>query len=269
VDALGRHEPVIRTTPHIARSTAIDISDTIPTMVGLIDVDDVATEGPSKNHDACVDKVSHHTAVATVIAAIEAVTRLAREPSMRRTARDKVSRLARAMAVAVHEASVRATSNAHAVIAQEYAPSPPFRWNSLKWWAHSDRGTTEATTMTLATAERSTCRRTCRHPLERRKVTTAGSVAATPIRTLARERRAKRITVVKASWPDAREARGSARAKCSEVFWRPTPATTKRVQVERTKSEPERSRVEASLPLPTRPVACIRSRTPARAIARR
>jgi hypothetical protein len=47
---------------------------------------------------------------------------------------------------------------------------------------------------------------------------TVGSVAATPINTATREMTAKSATVVKASWLDGRDARGTARAKCSEVF---------------------------------------------------
>lgn len=97
----------------------------------------------------------------------------------------------------------------------------------------------------------------------------AGSDTATPVKTAVREIRAKTITAVKASVLAGRDARGTACAKCSEVFCSPMPATTKRAQVDRTKSEPERSRVGASGPWPTRPVAYARSRSPARAMSRR
>jgi hypothetical protein len=182
----------------------------MPTIVGLTDVDGVATEPPFKNHEAFVARMSHHRTVAPVIAAIATVTTTAIEPTIRRFARDRASRLASVMAVTVHEARVRATSNAQAATAAEYAPSPPFRWNSLSWCAHRDRGTTEATMMTLAIIERSTCRRTWGQPPERRYVTTAGSVAATPIKTAASETRAKIITAVKASVLGGREWRGTA-----------------------------------------------------------
>jgi hypothetical protein len=45
-----------------------------------------------------------------------------------------------------------------------------------------------------------------------------GRVTATPINTAAREMTAKSATVLKASWLVERDARGTARAKCSEVF---------------------------------------------------
>ena len=136
------------------------MTDTIPTMVRLVEVDDLPIGEPCKNHDACVASVSHQKAVAHVMVAMEAATTIAMDPSIRRTTRERVSRFANAMAVVVHEASASATSSAHAATTQEYASFPPFRWNSLSWCAHSDKGITEATTKALAITERSTCRRT-------------------------------------------------------------------------------------------------------------
>lgn len=151
---------MIRATPTDASKTAIDISETIVTMVELTPPDDVPEGVPSKNHDACAERELHHTAVAMVIAAMEPATTTAKVPSIRRVRRDRLSRTTTAMAVAVHETSARATNTAHAVTAHEYALSAPFRCISLRVCAHCDKGITVATASPLAITERSVCRRT-------------------------------------------------------------------------------------------------------------
>ncbi len=101
--------------------------ETVTTMFRLMAEDLVPMGEPWKNHEACFASTLHYHAVASVTAAMHAVTMSDSAPSSLKTKLDKFNLLTIAIAVVVHDARVNATRSAQTAIANEYSPSPPLR----------------------------------------------------------------------------------------------------------------------------------------------